>query len=533
MIGMEVISMAPGVRLPAAPHAFAAEDDRALMVRYAESRDESAFATVVARHARMIYGVCRRAVGDSHLAEDAFQAVFLVLANHPRRAAGSHAVGGWLFGVARRVGLAARRREQRQARRVAAALPRRETQRDFDDLLRILDEELAALPDEFRAPLVACFLQERTLDEAARYLGWSVSTLRRRLDRAKDVLRSRLTSRGATLAGGLFAGFLAQSANATLPPPMLEHQPSPLARSLAAEFGRAPMQLKVALLPLVVAVGLGGVAVGLVREDDRSGAKARPIAPPDAQARAVAPEPRAIDANWTTIRGRVVFPQNHALPGVRSVAAASIKDSQFFGHQVYRDVLIDPKTRGIANVVVSLRADSDQADAVFPINSIQPDLVAAKPCDREIVASREGFTPRITAARTGDRIVFHNPTPVPFTVNYQRSSGGRGSEFNVLLPPGRMHTTQPLPVLVLADTVTDNIHHWVEARVWAFDHPYFAVTDAAGEFTIARAPVGAWRLVIWHETAGFGAAGRAGTRIEIKQDGSLEPIELESPHWDR
>jgi RNA polymerase sigma factor (sigma-70 family) len=341
MIGLEAISMALGVRLPAVSPAFAGEDDRALMMRYAESRDESAFARVLARHARMVYGVCRRAVGDSHLAEDAFQAVFLVLANHPRRAANSYSVGGWLFGVARRVGLAARRREHRHARRVAVATSPRESQPDFDDLLRVLDEELAALPEEFRAPLVTCFLQERTLDEAARHLGWSVSTLRRRLDRAKDILRARLTRRGATLAGGLFAGFLAQSASAALPPRLLELEPSPLARALATEFGKVPMSLKAALVSFVVAVGLGGIAMGIGRDNSAPGAEARPPAPAESHARAVAPEPRAVDAKWTTIRGRIVFPENRALPGARIVPAATIKDFDFFGQQIYRDVLID------------------------------------------------------------------------------------------------------------------------------------------------------------------------------------------------
>src|SRR5262245_47007584 len=164
------------VRLPVRlGDAFAADDDRALVRRFAEAGDEAAFAAVVARHARMVYGVCRRTVRDEHLAEDAFQAVFLVLAKNPAGASGATAVGGWLFGVARRVGLAARRRERR-ASHLARGLPRVGlpgaspglTRPDFDDLLRVVEEELAALPEAYRAPLVACFLEERTQDEAAR-----------------------------------------------------------------------------------------------------------------------------------------------------------------------------------------------------------------------------------------------------------------------------------------------------------------------------------------------------------------------------
>ena len=104
--------MSGRVRLPARLlNPFAGDDDRALLTRFAEHHDDAAFAAVVDRHARMVYGVCRRVVRDAHLAEDAFQAVFLVLSKKPRAAIGASSVGGWLFGIARRVGLAARRHE--------------------------------------------------------------------------------------------------------------------------------------------------------------------------------------------------------------------------------------------------------------------------------------------------------------------------------------------------------------------------------------------------------------------------------------
>src|SRR5436305_4293044 len=99
------------------PGVLAGEDDRALLGRFAADRDEAAFASLVRRHGVMVLGVCRRAIGDAHLAEDAFQATFLVLARNPAAAAGASSVAGWLFGVARRVGLAARRAERRRGPR--------------------------------------------------------------------------------------------------------------------------------------------------------------------------------------------------------------------------------------------------------------------------------------------------------------------------------------------------------------------------------------------------------------------------------
>src|SRR5205814_8382258 len=87
----------------------------------------------------------------------------------------------------------------------------------WDDVLLVLDEELGRLPQSLRSPLLLCYLEGRTQDEAARQLGWSLSTLRRRLERGRELLRVRMTRRGATLGAGLFAGFLAPSvARATL-----------------------------------------------------------------------------------------------------------------------------------------------------------------------------------------------------------------------------------------------------------------------------------------------------------------------------
>jgi len=533
-------------RLPVlVPDSCALDDDRVLVRRFAESRDEAAFAAVVARHARMVYGVCRRAIRDEHLAEDAFQAVFLVLANNPARAISASAVGGWLFGIARRVGLAARRSEERYAKRQMKHQRARSSpeQPDFDDLLRVLDEELAALPDEFRAPLVACFLEERTLDEAARQLGWSVSTLRRRLDRAKDLLRGRLLRRGAALSAGLFAGFLAPSARAAVPARLIEAvipsaPSSALAKTLAAEVTRGSAALKAGLAAVVVALGLGGVALGINPEADQL--ETRPLLAPAHHPVALAPAPRVAEAKWPTVRGRILFPGGKRIPSLRPVPGNTIKDAEFFGSQVYRDVLIDAPTRGIANAVVWLRPDTDGEQDAFPTGSIHPTLAQARSVDRSILLTHEGFTPRVTAARTGDRLVFSNSTPVFFTVRCETPveegprNGAANSRFNVLLPPGQTHATATLPGPHGRDTLADNIHSWVRGVVWSFDHPYFAVTDAQGNFAIENAPPGTWRLVVWHEKAGYrnGTAGRLGERITIAPGAERKTITLESARWD-
>src|SRR5439155_189912 len=77
------------------------------------------------------------------------------------------------------------------------------------DLLVALDEEMAALPERIRGPAVLCWLEGRTQEDAARLLGASLRTLRRRLEQGKQLLHTRLTRRGLTLAVALAAPALA------------------------------------------------------------------------------------------------------------------------------------------------------------------------------------------------------------------------------------------------------------------------------------------------------------------------------------
>jgi RNA polymerase sigma factor (sigma-70 family) len=545
------------VRLPVRfydPHV--ADDDFALVHRFAESHDESAFTGLVNRHARMVFGVCRRTVGDAHLAEDAFQAVFLVLARKPKQAAAASSVGGWLFGIARRVGMATRRHEMRRQKHVTNSLTQKPeaNEPNFDDLLRVLDEELATLPDTYRASLVACFLEERTQDEAARQLGWSLSTLRRRLERGKELLRARLLRRGVTLAAGLFAGALAPSARAAVSSRLIDLTATPAATSqladlLASEVVRGTLTTKVWFVAMIV-VALGGLAMGIgqllpssdsPKENGVSAATAQ-ILNQDA-----APNPRLIEQKpWVTVSGRVVFPEERDLLKPKAVPVNLIKDKDFFtagGELFHTDILINPKTRGIANVIVWLRPDNDHGDSKFPAEKINPVLARAEPVDRPIEADRYGFIPRVMAARVGDRLVFSNPTQINFNVNYHHPNAQKSDmngSFNILLPSGKTHYHTLSPVQrLLPDYISDSIHPWVQGYVRAFEHPYFAVTDESGNFQIKDAPAGSWRLVVWHERIGYkgGAEGRLGERIAIADQGNasqkLEPIVLNSDQWEK
>jgi RNA polymerase sigma factor (sigma-70 family) len=197
--------------------------DAELLDRFVSRRDEvaeAAFEELVIRHGPMVLRVCRSVLHDAHDAEDAFQAVFLVLANRARSIRRSGSVASWLFGVARRV---AKRSERSAARRYAlnqlvaertseSYLP---AQNDPDG--EILHEEIHRLPERLRAPVVLCYLQGLTYAEAAHQLGLSAVAIQGRLARARGRLHARLVRRGATIPAGLLAAGAASQSQAASP----------------------------------------------------------------------------------------------------------------------------------------------------------------------------------------------------------------------------------------------------------------------------------------------------------------------------
>ncbi|HEV3256723.1 MAG TPA: sigma-70 family RNA polymerase sigma factor, partial [Gemmataceae bacterium] len=153
--------------------------DAELLGRFVSGRDEAAFELLVRRHEGMVFSVCRRVLQDVHDAEDAFQATFLALARKGGRIARRQAVAGWLYRVACRMALTVRadrtrrttREQPIQATRDVAAPLRADLAPEWGELRGILDEELNRLPERFRTPTVLCYLEGKSVGEAARQLG--------------------------------------------------------------------------------------------------------------------------------------------------------------------------------------------------------------------------------------------------------------------------------------------------------------------------------------------------------------------------
>jgi RNA polymerase sigma factor (sigma-70 family) len=200
--------------------------DEQLLRQFAGQHDEQAFEALVRRHALLVWRVCRRLLDHAQDAEDAVQATFLVLARRAGAIRKPGSLASWLHGVAcriaRRARAAARRRQshERQAAREVVADPAREAA--WRELGRVVEEELHGLPEKYRLPLLLCYWEGKTHEEAARQLGWPCGTLKTRLTRARSLLQARLVCRGVTLPAGVLALLLApETMKAAVPAALL------------------------------------------------------------------------------------------------------------------------------------------------------------------------------------------------------------------------------------------------------------------------------------------------------------------------
>ena len=190
--------------------------DGQLLQRFIDQRDEVAVAPLVRRHGPMVWGVCRRVLGNHHDAEDAFQATFLVLVRKAASIRQREAVGNWLYGVAHQTALKARtvlaKRRARESQ--VTIMPESATeQRDFRrDLEPLLDQELSRLPEKYRTAIVLCDLQGKTRKEAAMQLGVPEGTIAARLARARAMLARRLARQGLAVSGATLLEVLSQNA---------------------------------------------------------------------------------------------------------------------------------------------------------------------------------------------------------------------------------------------------------------------------------------------------------------------------------
>jgi RNA polymerase sigma factor (sigma-70 family) len=178
-----------------------------LVARFVRERDESAFEVILARHGPTVLGVCRRLLDDSQDVEDAFQATFLVLVKKAQSLHDRERLGSWLYGVALCVARRLRRdRSRRRSRERPAPVDltlAHDGRTDDRELHAMLDAEVERLPEKFRSPIILCYFEGMTHDQAAQRLDCPVGTVRSRMAKARELLRSRLSRRGVEHAHAL------------------------------------------------------------------------------------------------------------------------------------------------------------------------------------------------------------------------------------------------------------------------------------------------------------------------------------------
>ncbi|MBL8795742.1 MAG: sigma-70 family RNA polymerase sigma factor [Planctomycetia bacterium] len=193
--------------------------DSTLLRRFLDRNDEAAFGILVNRHGPLVMRVCRQVLGNQEDAEDAFQATFLVLARKAANVRQGEALAGWLYRVAYHIAVQARSRSAKRQvhEKEVAAMRKEETVNlsDWDDVWPVLHDEVNRLPAKLRTPVVLCYLNGKTNEEAADQLNWPVGTVKTRLSQGRDMLRERLSRRGVVIPFGLLGAALLAESQAT------------------------------------------------------------------------------------------------------------------------------------------------------------------------------------------------------------------------------------------------------------------------------------------------------------------------------
>ncbi len=322
--------------------------DRALVARFAAERDEDAFVALVRRHGPMVLRVCRRVLNNGHDAEDVFQATFLVLSRKAASLRHADSVGCWLYGVAYRLAQKARVQRSQQQKSESRLTVEQCTNDPLAELTvreaqAIVDEELACLPEKYRAPLVLCCLEGKTRDEAGRMLGWTTKLVKSRLEQGRERLRSRLSRRGLTLPAALVATLLTEeAAPAALSATMIRaavHSARPgnnngISASVAllaesALGSTIPVKAKV-LMGLLLLMGMLAVGVGAFTPSPVADAPGSPADKPTQTPQAEKPQPAR------TLRVVVLDPQGKPLPDANIHSGIWTHEKDFKSNHDYK-----------------------------------------------------------------------------------------------------------------------------------------------------------------------------------------------------
>jgi hypothetical protein len=191
---------------------------------------------------------------------------------------------------------------------------------------------------------------------------------------------------------------------------------------------------------------------------------------------------------WGTLKG--VFKLAGSPPSAGELSTGG-KDREVCGDQVpNQSLVVDPKTGGVANIIVFARKVSRVNDELKALGDTKP-VFDQKQCL---------FVSHVFGATTKDTIIIKNSDPVGH--NTSLSPPGQMSSNN-LLPPGGEATYKFAKAVAVPVETTCSIHPWMKAYMFAREDPYFAITKPDGSFEIAKLPAGEEiEFQVWHEKPG-------------------------------
>jgi hypothetical protein len=267
------------------------------------------------------------------------------------------------------------------------------------------------------------------------------------------------------------------------------------------------------------------------RPDDETGQPAPAPAQAAARTVTVAATALAADDNWGTITGQVVW-QGKAPPNPE-VNITNDKDHCASKGPILRnDLIVNKKNNGVRWTLVWLAPVKDfkDPDKVPPIHPSLAKVPAKVEIDQPVCI----FVPRMTAMREGSELVFKNSAPVPHNVSV--NGAPLGPTDNKLLPAKTgILAFKDVKARFMPFSYSCSIHPWMKGWIGVFKHPYTAVTDEDGKFEIKNAPVGNWRLILWHEKVGwvvFKNTNDIGKVIAVKPKGKTDAGKIEMKETD-
>jgi RNA polymerase sigma factor (sigma-70 family) len=455
-------------------------EDAVLLNRFVMAKDREAFELLIARHGPMVLGTARRLVENTHDAEDVFQAVFLSLARLAKSIRQGRALPAWLHKTTCRVAAKFR------AHRLVQSAPPPERYEHCDpaaglvwrEVCQVLEEELQRLPERLRSPLLLCYLSGLTRDEAAKQLGWSLATLKRRLEEGRQALRIRLERRGIASVGLALAVLTPEALQAAVSKSLLDSSlrlifstgvvvPATISALVLSSATTMKGLVMKSILALLAATAVGvGIYAGMGQADPPQKAEEKKEEAKPAQEEKVVQRDDPLPAGSTLRFGTSRF--RHGIP-VSTLAVSA-----------------DGKTAVAVNgnhILGAARVfDLVSGRALYTLGRTMIEAAAISPDGRTIV-TKQDFSLRIRDAATGKEIRKIELQRVNSGVSYSRN------EWVAFTPDGKaLVVTSQGGVIHLIDfesgkTIRDFSNHNPESKLGG---------DWSTVLGIAFSPDGKW-----------------------------------------